>query len=113
MDDKQKRNWFDGTINLPTIFSVVAASVSVAYFGVGLYNSIDRRVMTLEQSDRQQEQHFTRIETDQAQLKSDVKEQLRGIATDVKDTNAKLDQVHDQLLMNSAGTRSDTRRWAK
>lgn len=113
MDDKQKRSWFDGTINVPTIFSVVVAAVSVAYFGVGLYNSIDRRVLTLEQSDRQQEQHFTRIETDQAQIKSDVKEQLRGIAADVKDTNTKIDQVHDQLLMNSAGTRSDTRRWAK
>jgi hypothetical protein len=108
-----KRTWFDGTINLPTIGSIIFAMVSATVFGVGLYNTLDRRVLTLEQNDKQQEQHFARIESDQSQIKSDVKEQLRSIASDVKDTNVKIDQVHDQLLENSAGQRTDTRRWAK
>lgn len=109
----EKKSWFDGTVNLPTVGSIIAAAAAAAVFGVGLYNNLDRRVQTLEDHDKNQEQHFSRLESDQSQIKSDVKEQLRSIASDVKDTNTKIDQVHDQLLENSAGNRNDTRRWSK
>lgn len=104
---------FDGTVNIPTVGSIIVAVVVTVGFGIRIYNGFDDRIRDLETSDRQQEQHFSRIESDQSQTKSDMKEQLRSIASDVKDTNTKIDQVHDQLLENSAGNRSDTRRWAK
>jgi hypothetical protein len=113
MTEPTHRRWFDGTINIPTVGSIIAAMVTATAFGVGLYNSLDRRVQTLEDHDKNQEQHFLRIESDQSQLKSDVKEQLRGIASDVKDTNTKIDHLNDQLYQNSVGNRPDTRRWAK
>ena len=71
------------------------------------------RVSTLEEHDRQQEAHFAQIERSVDQNRTDVKEQLRGIGQDVKDTNKKLDDLTQQLIMSSAGNRADTKRWAR
>lgn len=109
----QRRTWFDGTINVPTILTVVGAAITAGAFGVGVYNSLDHRVSALEYSDKQQEQHFTRVENDQAQIRSDVKEQLRDIASDVKDAKTQISQVHDQLLENSPAARPELQRWTK
>jgi hypothetical protein len=107
----ERPRWFDGTINVPTILSVLIAGVSVAYFCVGLYNSLDRRVMTLEASDRAQEQHFNRIESDQSQLRNDMKEQLKSIGSDVKELSNKLDQWKDQMI--NSGNAPGIRRWTR
>ena len=68
---------------------------------------------TLEEHDKQQETHFVQIERAIDQNRTDVKEQLHSIGQDVKDTNAKLDNLTQQLILSSAGTRPDTRRWAR
>lgn len=104
-----RRNWFDGTINIPTVLSIISAAVVVSVFAVGLYNGIDRRVLQLEGAHGEVEKHFARIEQDQQRLRDDVKEQLRGISSDVKDTNQKL----DQLLYNRAGARPETKGWTR
>lgn len=104
-----RRSWFDGTINIPTVLSVVSGAVAASVFCVGLYNNVSQRVLLLEERDRQQEIHFQALERDQAALRSDVKEQLKAISSDVKDTNQKL----DQLLYNRADQRPDTRRWMR
>lgn len=108
----ERPRWFDGTINVPTILSILIAGISVAYFCVGLYNSLDRRVMTLEASDRAQEQHFNRIESDQSQLRNDMKEQLKSIGSDVKELSNKIDQWKDQMINNSGNT-TGIRRWTR
>lgn len=48
-----KRSWFDGTINLPTILSVVAAAATACVFAVTTYNGVEHRVTILEQHDIQ------------------------------------------------------------
>ncbi|WP_153135188.1 hypothetical protein [Paraburkholderia agricolaris] len=104
-----RRSWFDGTINIPTVLSVIGGAIGATVFCIGLYNNVSQRVLLLEEHDRQQEVHFQAVERDQAALRSDVKEQLKGISSDVKDTNQKL----DQLLYNRAGVRPDTRGWTR
>ena len=110
---EKTRNWFDGTINVPTLLSVIASVAWVTYYGVGLYNNLDRRLISVERANVEQSKRSDRIEGDQAQIKSDVKEQLKDIASDLKDAKEQIGQVHDQLLMGNAATRSDTRRWAR
>lgn len=105
-----KSRWLDTTINLQTLLAGIvgiSATVAIAYF------SLVGRVATLEDHDRQQEQHFARIENDMQQQRADVKEQLRSISSDVKDTNTKIDQLRDQLMQDSVANRADARRWSK
>ncbi|KVE99257.1 hypothetical protein WJ03_13215 [Burkholderia vietnamiensis] len=83
------------------------AGVAVAWY------SLVGRVSALEEHDRQHEQHFARIEADMQQQRADVKDQLRSISSDVKDTNQKLDQLTQQLILSTAGSRPETRRWSK
>lgn len=78
-----------------------------------MWYSLVGRVSTLEEHDRQQEVHFTQVERTIDQQRNDVKEQLRGIGQDVKDTNTKLDNLTQQLILSSAGNRPDTKRWAR
>ena len=104
-----RRTWFDGTINIPTVISVIGAAVGATVFCVGLYNNVAERVLILEEHDRQQEVHFQSIERDQATLRSDVKDQLKGISADIKDTNLKL----DQLLYNRADSRPESKGWIR
>lgn len=105
-----KARWIDTTISLQTLLlwiGGVSAAAVVAWF------NLIGRVGTLEDHDRQQELHFARIEGDMQQQRADVKEQLRSISSDVKDTNTKIDQLRDQLLSNSVVNRPDIKRWSK
>lgn len=105
-----KPRWIDTTISLQTLLlgigSISAAAV-IAWF------SLTGRVGILEDHDRQQEQHFSRIETQMDKQQADVNEKLRSISSDVKDTNSKIDQLRDQLLSNSVVNRPDIKRWSK
>ncbi len=108
--DTQKPRLIDTTISLQTLllsFGSVSVAAALAWF------SLVGRVSTLEDHDRQQEQHFSRIESDMQQQRADMKDQLRSISADVKDTNTKIDQLRDQLLQNSVGNRPDAKRWAR
>lgn len=110
MSDITKTRWIDTTINLQTLLVGiigVCTATAIAYF------SLVGRVSTLEDHDRQQEQHFARIESDMQQQRADVKEQLRSISSDVKDTNTKIDALRDQLMQNSVDNRPLIKRWAR
>lgn len=107
---ENKARWIDTTISLQTLLlwiGGIAAAAVIAWF------SLIGRVATLEDHDRQQEQHFARIESDMQQQRADVKESLRSISSDVKDTNSKIDQLRDQLSSNSVVNRPDIKRWSK
>lgn len=94
-DTSPKSKWFDGTVNLPTILSVVLAAVAASAFGVGLYNNIEHRVTVLEQHD-------------------DAAKENRGTVQNSLDKiNDKLDKLNDRLITNSAGNRPDMQRWSK
>jgi hypothetical protein len=86
-----RRNWFDGTVNLPTIIAVVTTLASIAYYGVTQIKDLQSRVSLIEQVNTSQEDHFRRIEASQTEMRSEVISQLR-------DLNNKI----DQLMFNGA-----------
>lgn len=86
-----RRNWFDGTVNLPTIIAVVTTLASIAYYGVTQIKDLQNRVALIEQVNTVQEEHFRRIEMSQTEMRAEVLGQLR-------DLNGKL----DQLMFNGA-----------
>jgi ribosome-associated translation inhibitor RaiA len=94
-DETTTRPWFDGTVNLPTILSVLGAAAAATTFCVSQYYNIEHRVTVLEQHDIAATEN-----------KTDVQRSLDKI-------NDKLDKLNDRLLAKSADVRSDTQRWAK
>lgn len=109
-DTRQNARWLDTTINVQTLATgVVGGAVALVAVYIGLIG----RVSTLEEHDKQQEAHFTRIETAMQEQRSDMRDQLRDISQSVKDTNAKIDLLKDQLVANSAGNRPGIKGWTK
>lgn len=92
---ESKRSWFDGTINLPTILSVVAAAATACVFAVTTYNGIEHRVTILEQHDIQSAENRGNVQTSLDRI------------------NEKLDKLNDKLITSSAGNRPDMQRWSK
>lgn len=90
-----KRSWFDGTINLPTILSVVAAAATACVFAVTTYNGVEHRVTILEQHDIQ------------------ATENRGNVQNSLDKINEKLDRLNDKLIASSAGARPDMQRWSK
>jgi hypothetical protein len=82
----RKARWFDGTINLPTIISVLTAVGSVAIYGVNELSDIKMRLTRLEDHESVTRDHFALIEQSQTALRQDVSGQLRDI-------NQKLDRI--------------------
>ncbi|VVE77377.1 hypothetical protein [Pandoraea sputorum] len=101
---------FDFRISVQSLLIAVVgaiAAATVAWYGV------IGRVSALEQRDREQEAHFTRIERAMQEQRDDVRQQLRDINGSVKDTNQKIDGLRDMLVQNSAGARPDIKRWSR
>lgn len=92
MDEKR---WFDGTINLPTILSVVIAAVTACVFAVTTYNGIEHRVTVLEQDSKY------------------ASDNRNAVQNSLDKINEKLDKLNDKLMANSAGNRPDMQRWSK
>lgn len=91
----QKRHWFDGTINLPTIFSVLAAATTVSAFGVGIYNGLEHRVTVLEQDSKYSADNRTAVQSSLDKI------------------NDKLDKLNEKFSSNSAANRPEMQRWSK
>ncbi|SAL10615.1 hypothetical protein AWB73_00135 [Caballeronia turbans] len=109
-DIQQNARWFDTTVNVQTLVTgIIGAGIAL----VTVYIALLGRVSTLEEHDKQQEAHFTRIETAMQEQRSDMRDQLRDISQSVKDTNAKIDLLKDQLMANSAGNRPGIKGWTK
>jgi uncharacterized protein YoxC len=110
MAGMQQSRWLDTTVNIQTLVTgIIGAAIALVAVYIGLIG----RVSTLEEHDKQQESHFTRIETAMQEQRSDMRDQLRDIGQSVKDTNAKIDSLKDQLVSNSAGNRPGIRGWTK
>ena len=109
-DVPQSARWFDTTVNVQTLVTgIIGAGIAL----VTVYIALLGRVSTLEEHDKQQEAHFTRIESAMQEQRSDMRDQLRDISQSVKDTNAKIDLLKDQLMANSAGNRPGIKGWTK
>ncbi|WP_186111268.1 hypothetical protein [Burkholderia gladioli] len=78
----------------------VAIGTAIAWF------SLVGRVQTLED-------HVKQLEATVAQQRSDVKDSLRELSAAVEKTNGKIDYLTQQLYLNAAGTRPDTKGWAR
>lgn len=113
MEHREKGIRFDTTINIPTIIMVASLVAGAVVFGVSQYNGVTSRVQTLENAVGPNNDRFDRIERAINDQKGDTKSQLGQISMDLKDTNVKLDALHDQLLLSSVGNRPDIKRWAK
>lgn len=104
------RRQLDMTVNVQ---SLLVSVFGAAFGAIVMWYSLVGRVQALEEHDKQQETHFVQIESALTQQRSDVKESLRDIGQSVKDTNAKIDYLSQQLYQNAAGTRPETKRWAR
>jgi hypothetical protein len=82
----ERKRWFDGTINLPTIIAVISAIGSIAVYGINELGDLKMRITRLEDHENVTRDRFTQIEQNQAALRQDVAGQLRDI-------NGKLDRI--------------------
>jgi hypothetical protein len=121
MNQPQKPRWLDTTISLQWVLSGLAAAI-VALAGVvwtwkeGIQDAqakSDHRIWVIENSDREQEKHFARIEGSVIEQRSDTRDALRGISSDVKELGSKFDQLKDQMISNSVANRPEVQRWSK
>lgn len=102
--------WIDTTINVQTLATgIIGGAVALTAVYIGLIG----RVSTLEEHDKQQEQHFARIESSMQEQRSDMRDQLKDISQSLKETNTKIDALKDQLVSSSAGNRPGIRGWIK
>lgn len=95
--------------NWSAISVIVAAAMSAggtAWAVNRSYFELIADVREIKLKNAAQDERMGRIEQTQAQDKSDMKEQLNTISTDVR-------QVRDILLTNSANSRPDIKRWAR
>ncbi|MGJ0528204.1 hypothetical protein ACR42A_32040 [Burkholderia gladioli] len=95
-------NWSAASVVLTAALAAggSAFAVNQAYF------NLSSDVRSIKEKNLAQDQRMDRIEKDQADLKNDTAQQLRDISSDVR-------AVRDYLLNNQAGSRPDTRRWAR
>ncbi|MFW6851812.1 hypothetical protein ACODYM_11005 [Burkholderia gladioli] len=97
------RRQFDMTVNVQSLLVSVgglAVGAAVAWF------SLVGRVQALED-------HVKALEGALAQQRSDVKDSLRDLAGAVEKTNGKIDALTQQLYLNQAGSRPETKRWSR
>ena len=106
VDSSGRRKLFDLTINLPSLIMLVTMSVTSVGFIFGVYNSLDKRIIELEASDRQQELHFSRLESAQSDSKAEIKQSVEKLGD-------KVDKLIDRLSYSSAGNRPETRPWTR
>lgn len=98
-----------GRRNLDMTVNVQSLLVSVGGLAVGAvvaWFSLVGRVQALED-------HVKQLEASLAQQRSDVKDSIRELSAAVEKTNGKIDTLTQQLYQNAAGTRPETKRWAR
>lgn len=99
--------FFDATINVPTILTMVGMIVTVVVFGFGIYTSFDKRLTTLEQNDKEQESHFLRIEQANAEFRTDIRQTMGNIQSTVG-------QIRDWMISDGrVSNRAEARQWTK
>jgi predicted membrane protein len=101
--DTRGRRLFDTTINVQTLCAaLVGAAIAIC---VGWFSLVGR-VEKLEGKELTQDDRMTRIERDQQQQRSDVKEQVSAVAGDVK-------EILRYLRDNASVPKPELKRWIK
>lgn len=104
------RRIFDWSINVQGMLAgIVGATLAIAFAWFQLVGQVEK----LKDKEVSQDERMSRIEKSVDQQRDDMKQQLRDIGGNVRDTNAKIDQLRDMLIQNSAGSRSDIKRWSR
>lgn len=112
--DAQPRKWaFDKTLNIPTMLMIAGMTASAVLFVAKGWSDQDRRIDSIERIANSAAQDVKRLEllqSDQAQGQSAQIQSLRSeFRSDLRDINSKL----DALLLNSAGSRPETKGWTR
>ena len=102
----RRKPLFDFSVNLPTLLMMLGMCVTSIGFVFGVYSSLDKRILELEASDKQQELHFQRIEIAQADSRSEVRQSIDKLGD-------KIDKLNDKFSFNGAGNRPETQRWTR
>lgn len=108
MTEEQKPRRFDTTVRLQNLLVSVVAAIVVIVSG---YMGLRERLQTLEEHDRQKDDRMGRMEAALQDNRSDTRDALRSISSDVKDLSAKFDQLKDQMFSNNAANRPEMKRW--
>ncbi|KAF1062774.1 hypothetical protein DX980_07275 [Burkholderia gladioli] len=95
-------NWSAASVVLTAALAAggSAFAVNQAYF------NLSSDVRSIKEKNAAQDDRMSRIEKDQADQRNNIDEKLRDI-------NADLKEVRNYLMNNQAGSRPDTRRWAR
>jgi hypothetical protein len=104
--DRARKPMFDFSVNLPTLLMMLGMCITSIGFVFGVYSSLDKRILELEASDKQQELHFQRIEISQADSRSEVRQSIDKLGD-------KIDKLNDKFSFNGAGNRPETSRWTR
>lgn len=103
---EKRKPMFDFSVNLPTLLMMLSMCITSIGFVFAVYSSLDKRIIELEASDKQQELHFQRIEIAQADSRSEVRQSIDKLGD-------KIDKLNDKFSYNGAGNRPETSRWTR
>lgn len=103
---QRRKPLFDFSVNLPTLLMMLSMCVTSILFVFGVYSSLDKRIVELEASDKQQELHFQRIEIAQTDSRTEVRQSIDKLGD-------KIDKLKDSFTFNGAGSRPETSRWTR
>lgn len=105
--DPRVPKMFDMTMNIPTVLSMLSMVAVTIVSVFGLYLSFNSRLATLEMHDREQEEHFARIEAGYSDFKTETNKKLDNISTTVT-------QVRDWMISDGrVSNQPEAARWTK
>lgn len=108
MADRRESGWFDWRVTWSAVIAAAVAAGSTAYAVNSNYYGIVQDIDRLKNKELVQDDRMLRLERTVEQNRIDVKEQLGGIASDVKDTRKDI----RELLM-ARQPREALNRWEK
>ena len=93
-DEEEKpirRAIFDPTINLGHLLTFI----SFIIIGVGIYSTLDKRVLVLETSTQKQDMRDMSQDADRARISAEMKDSVNDIKRTVERMNEKIDRLND------------------
>lgn len=106
---------FDGTVNLPTILTVIVMFTTSVGFGVGMYNGIDSRIEKNTTDISYVRRDLTSLEQSQRSLDSRITDALQEIQRQNRQDFGDVRKILNQLLVSTGPhpTTADGRTWQK
>lgn len=104
---------FDGTVNLPTILSVIVMFASSIGFGFGVYSNLDTRITKNSTDIIYVQRDFEALRANQRDMNSRVSDELNALRQQNREDFADVRQILNQLLLSSGTKANDGRVWQK